>query len=443
MTLSFLSQQDKNLNLWGDVYFMKKKYLIGDDFVINFDCYCIIKDDKKIQLSHKEAEVLNILCSNSLCVVERKFLLESIWKGSESGDIGLNKTILMLRRKFESLGIKKIIQTVPRIGYIFLLEGTAYYNSKAHSNNSKDIISKEVTEEKNKTAVGIGKNIINNILDMTLTRGLYKKIKLVTVAIVIILMLCLYFFSNFIMIDDKLRLKSEFFRYNGEFGSVFMARDIKKGGALGEIVKSIEEVYREEGDKKIYYILATKENISVVSISPDGVPTSIIFPHSHSTNSINEDLLCAVSHLKKGGYLTKPKSFSSNGFNFISMRFLNACEDDEYLVDLTIKRSGHRLKLNKILQHISARNSKGVNLFHFDMTSEREEKHYNDGGIEAYFYNSPASLIIDQYEQVGKSDYILNVISGFTSAYMRQAVIDTANKVFMSDAMGGILYVAY
>lgn len=76
------------------------------------------------------------------------------------------------------------------------------------------------------------------------------------------------------------------------------------------------------------------------------------------------------------------------------------------------------------------------------MTSERKEKHYENGGVEASFDNSPASLIIDQYEQVGKNEYILKIIKEFTSARMRQIMIDNTNKVFISDAMGGILYVA-
>ncbi|WP_421311297.1 winged helix-turn-helix domain-containing protein [Aeromonas sp. 603757] len=101
---------------------MTKQYKYNDTFIFEPETYRIILDEKEIKLSQKETVLLEVLCDNSLRVVERKKILDDIWGETESRDISLNKTILLLRRKFESIGIFNSIETIPRVGYIFKLE---------------------------------------------------------------------------------------------------------------------------------------------------------------------------------------------------------------------------------------------------------------------------------------------------------------------------------
>ncbi|MDQ1886085.1 winged helix-turn-helix domain-containing protein [Aeromonas salmonicida] len=77
--------------------------------------------DKEIQLSQKETGVLQYLCDHGPQVVERKTFIQELWGDSEGADISLNKSILTLRRKFESLGYLDAINTVPRVGYMLRL----------------------------------------------------------------------------------------------------------------------------------------------------------------------------------------------------------------------------------------------------------------------------------------------------------------------------------
>ncbi|WP_421251379.1 winged helix-turn-helix domain-containing protein [Aeromonas sp. 600584] len=96
---------------------MNKGYLIDGSIRFEPANYKITVNDKEVRLSQKECQVLEILCANCNIVVERHLFIESIWGNSSSGDIGLNKAILLLRRKFESHDLTNLINTIPRVGY--------------------------------------------------------------------------------------------------------------------------------------------------------------------------------------------------------------------------------------------------------------------------------------------------------------------------------------
>lgn len=96
---------------------MSKGFLIDGSIAFEPANYKITVKDKEVRLSQKECQVLEVLCTNCNVVVERNLFIEPIWGNSASGDIGLNKAILLLRRKFESHDLPNLINTVPRVGY--------------------------------------------------------------------------------------------------------------------------------------------------------------------------------------------------------------------------------------------------------------------------------------------------------------------------------------
>ncbi|PTT55691.1 winged helix-turn-helix domain-containing protein [Aeromonas sp. HMWF014] len=81
--------------------------------------------EKEIQISQKETAVLQLLCAHGQQVVERKMFIQEVWGDREGADTSLNKSILTLRRKFESLGYVDAINTVPRVGYMLRLNAFA------------------------------------------------------------------------------------------------------------------------------------------------------------------------------------------------------------------------------------------------------------------------------------------------------------------------------
>lgn len=96
---------------------MKNGFLIDGSIAFEPVNYKLTINNKDVRLSQKECQVLEILCCHSNVVVERTKFIEPIWGNSASGDIGLNKSILLLRRKFESHNLTNLINTVPRVGY--------------------------------------------------------------------------------------------------------------------------------------------------------------------------------------------------------------------------------------------------------------------------------------------------------------------------------------
>lgn len=88
---------------------------------INFDKHEVIKNDKKVDLTLKEFELLEILCKNKGRVLTREFLLDKIWGYEFVGETRtVDVHIRHLRKKIENDDKNpKFIQTIRGIGYRF------------------------------------------------------------------------------------------------------------------------------------------------------------------------------------------------------------------------------------------------------------------------------------------------------------------------------------
>lgn len=419
---------------------MNEHYVIGDSFILEPDRYRLLSHDKETPLSQKETELLVLLCVSSLSVVERNYLLDSIWKNSESGDIGLNKNILMLRRKFESLGIKNAIQTVPRIGYMLLLEAKVV----TVDNPVERACIKRVTDEESisgRDELMYSGGGIDSTVNHTAWRRFMPYITLISLLLTIT---CIYLFLP-LRYDNKNRLIDSVDRYESPLGVLFIQKDLegKVSDGMTHAINEINRVFGRVADHAKYYILASKDNISVVSISRDGTRKQSNFLMDNSFTNLREELLCAVNNMVSNeGRAQTNERVSSSNIKFVSMRFFGSCHDKTFLLDLNIKRNGHPNKIKTLLQSFTAKNAQGITLFHFDRTSERKEISYPDGVQEAIFHNAPASFVIDAHDIVGSSDDILKVIGEFTASKVRQTMIDSTYGVFMSDVMGGVFYFA-
>lgn len=94
-------------------------YIIHQKVRFDTSLYSLIRDDGvEIRLSKMEVEVFSILCENARQSVTRQFLFDNAWPNDTGSDGHLNRLILLLRRKFDSLGLFDVIKTVPKVGYI-------------------------------------------------------------------------------------------------------------------------------------------------------------------------------------------------------------------------------------------------------------------------------------------------------------------------------------
>lgn len=92
--------------------------------VINSSTYEVYKDQKKIELTLKEFELLKLLVLNKGKVLTRDFLLDKVWGYEYYGETRtVDVHIRHLRQKLEEADCAKYIETVRGVGYKFNYKG--------------------------------------------------------------------------------------------------------------------------------------------------------------------------------------------------------------------------------------------------------------------------------------------------------------------------------
>ncbi|MDR6997450.1 DNA-binding winged helix-turn-helix (wHTH) protein [Aeromonas salmonicida] len=414
---------------------MNQHYIINNNITFESKRYRLVINNKEITLSQKETELLEMLCISSLAVVERNHLLQSIWGSSESADIGLNKNILMLRRKFESIGINNAIKTIPRIGYMLLLEVKNIKDEDIHQAISID-------ESEHLTLVGEQSAMDNTFISKRESITPYIRISKKVYIYIAVLVLCLTAIYFFITPNTDGVFKTpldDFNLYTNHTLSLFL----KKGLNVDKhtTIKAINDVLIRAKLNSKFYLLATDSNISIASVSGNGVRKQSNFILDNTTADLNRELPCAVNNFIEHGN-GESSHHDRYGEKLISMRFFKGCHAQDFLVDVHVVRSGHPEKIKTVLQSIFANDSHHRALFHFDRTSEYESITLPDGTRKIIFHNAPSPLDIDNLNLIGENEHIIKLIAEFTSAKTTHVSIDQKNNIFMSDIMGGILYAA-
>lgn len=99
-------------------HFNTSNEIIIDNLKINLLSRQIIRDDKNIELSAKEYELLLLLAKNKNKIVTNTQIAESIWNIQENTSSNvINVFIYHLRNKIDFKGQKKLIKTIRGSGY--------------------------------------------------------------------------------------------------------------------------------------------------------------------------------------------------------------------------------------------------------------------------------------------------------------------------------------
>ncbi|MGF1489915.1 MAG: response regulator transcription factor NblR [Prochloraceae cyanobacterium] len=97
----------------------KKEQLCFGELVLNLATRRVTRQDRSIDLTMKEFELLKYLMSHPQEVVTREQILENVWGYDFRGESNVIEVyIRYLRLKIESEGQKRLIQTVRGIGYV-------------------------------------------------------------------------------------------------------------------------------------------------------------------------------------------------------------------------------------------------------------------------------------------------------------------------------------
>jgi two-component system, OmpR family, response regulator MprA len=93
--------------------------IVYGDILMDFDTREVFREGKRIDLTTKEFELLNLFLQNPRRVLSRDLIMEKIWGYDYSGESNvLEVYIALLRQKTEEFGGSRIIQTVRGAGYV-------------------------------------------------------------------------------------------------------------------------------------------------------------------------------------------------------------------------------------------------------------------------------------------------------------------------------------
>lgn len=124
----------------------KKRYAIESFCIFDSHLYTIKTSDNNtiVKLSYKESELLNIFCEHPQKTLSRVDIQNMLWGvDSINSDMNLNRGVYLLRKKLSEVlpDNESIIETVPRVGYIFTCNVELIFeadeNNERSCNNEK------------------------------------------------------------------------------------------------------------------------------------------------------------------------------------------------------------------------------------------------------------------------------------------------------------------
>lgn len=100
---------------------LENEILHVSDLVIDIRRHTVRRADKEIYLTRKEFVLLSYLLQNAGSAMSRGMIMEHVWDRSmDPSSNTIESHILSLRKKIDTKSKKKLIQTVPGIGYKIL-----------------------------------------------------------------------------------------------------------------------------------------------------------------------------------------------------------------------------------------------------------------------------------------------------------------------------------
>ena len=88
------------------------------DLIINLEGREVFRGNRRIELSNKEFELLELLAKNPGKVFSRYEIEEKVWPGYQGGSNVVDVYIGYLRKKLEAGGERRLIHTVRGVGYV-------------------------------------------------------------------------------------------------------------------------------------------------------------------------------------------------------------------------------------------------------------------------------------------------------------------------------------
>ncbi|GAA5794421.1 winged helix-turn-helix domain-containing protein [Vibrio cholerae] len=406
---------------------MTVQYRYFDTFIFEPETYRLVLETKEIKLSHKESAVLQQLCENAMRVVDRRTMLTDIWGDSESSDISLNKTILQLRRKFESIGFHGAIDTVPRVGYILKIAVEKQQgDSLAHRT--------EVIDEDLEEPEASPKNIIYP--SHTSHKPKATQTLLVVLSTIILVISGLIFSVSKLVLSDK---NSEQSRHDFLI-DIPNAQEQGRTLLLADNISEIDHTKYMALSKYIkedisYYAFASKNALSFIRLGSESKTTWQKTFLINPEREITTQLKCIANYINE--YKPQPISVKPlAGMSYVRLNFYSPCGIEEsYLGYILIKSTVKEDNGSTWTQDLSFIDKHGDSLFHLKRFSRALRK----SGATALNIKSFHVDYVNQ-EVLQLNPNIHNIFNEFTQDEIQLRTIDKTNEIYASSVFGGILF---
>lgn len=413
---------------------MTKKFNIDGWVVFEPDAYRLSYDKGDLKLSQKESAVLQALCENHGRVVERKTLLLNIWDERESSDISLNKNILLLRRKFESIGLNNAIETIPRVGYIFKL--TADFIDQASAISIDNMIPEKV--KGNSKFELIETPLITSDKSIPLTA-------LTTLTILTVLFFISYYIVHAYLEDKEPESNTLQMIYEHQSNTptrkLFYNDENSDDQVYDSFLKNISA-------NKSFFAFISKHALSYIELtSQGGVLWQKVFLFN-STTDISKQSACIANHINR----YKPNTRLDDGISgmvLARLKFYHLCENDNAILigSLSVKTiSSPSTIYNKVfIQDFDFLNGDNQKLFNFRRITRVKGQELPGTDSEHDDYNAKLqlkSLTIDHVNQgaLQKEPDTMRIFEEFTQDEIYHTTIDDSNNIYVTSLFGGVIY---
>ncbi|EGS7958714.1 winged helix-turn-helix transcriptional regulator [Vibrio cholerae] len=404
---------------------MTTQYKHSDTFIFEPETFRLVLETKEIKLSHKESAVLQQLCENAMRVVDRRTMLTDIWGDSESSDISLNKTILQLRRKFESIGISSAIDTIPRVGYMLklpieILQG----DSLAHREEILEEHTEDLREESTEITACTTKN-----------HGLKRGKLVIATAVTLLTFL-------FAFITVKLGLLAS----DSQQAKPDILIDKPNNQEQGRTLLYAENVSESDHDKYMalskyvnenlsYYAIASKSALSFINLDDKRnkiwQKTFLMDPK----REISTQIKCIANYIND--YKAQPIEVKKiPGMSFVRLNFYSPCgADDSFLGYLIIKSTVKEQEVSTWTQDLSFIDKNGEHLFHLKRIS-RARQHSKSMSLNIKSFQ--VDYVNQEALQINSN--INDIFNQFTQDEISLKTIDKGYEIYASSVFGGILF---
>ncbi|QSR45187.1 winged helix-turn-helix domain-containing protein [Aeromonas dhakensis] len=394
---------------------MKNGFIINGSIVFEPANYKLTINNKDIRLSQKECQVLEVLCLKGNSVVERITFIEPIWGDSASGDIGLNKAILLLRRKFESHNLTNLINTVPRVGYSLnaIVTDLSY-------NEDDELMSESVDDEQYFYENNKGAGNVKN-----------KSITLVFITAILFVLLPIGYVT--LIKGDGVNIEREI-----KVGKNRTYLTIDKPNLF--VLKKTNELFNNENNYEFRALLSAKI-------------LSIIFYKSHVPVNqkaflIDQDadmyaqLTCIDEYLSKNmTYNSDAQSDMLKGMTHSIIQFYGTCHENttSVLATLYTKAShlGHDMeKDHMVLQEFLLKNKSDEDIFHI----KRYVNYIGVGSDKIEMIQKSVVSDSINIKQIHTHEFYSELLSELTKNEVFHVKIES--RLYISEIFGGMLYYA-